>query len=198
MSRDFLEMRVAALAAGELSDREAQPVRREVARDPELARFYREQRRLQRALRLRPEEGVGPDPALRERILAATLPEFRRLYRRRTAFWPAWFTAAAAVLLVFMVQPPPVRGALDALPRAARGLHRLQAEASRRTDRVLAELSVFRASFGVALEDRLDRMGDRLREVERATRRRDQAAPGHITSPSGNPETQDQDGGTAR
>ena len=196
MSRDFLERRAAELAAGELSEQEAQPVRRELARDPELARFYREHRSLSRAF-LFPTEGARPrDPELRERILAATLPRFRRLYGRRAAFWPAWLTVAAAVILVCIIQPPVVRGAFEALPRAARGLHRLQTEASRRTDRVLAELSVLRASFQVAMEDRMDRMGDRLRDVERATRRRDRAAAPRSDSFSGERISPDQGGGT--
>ncbi len=175
MNREFLELRVAALAAGELTDEEAPTVRAELARDPRLARMYGDHRALQRALRFRPEDSQGPAADLRARILGRTLPEFRRLYRRRNPFLPAWITAAAAALALVMVHPPEALESLDAVPRVTRGLHQLRAEASRRADRVLAEFSVLRASLGVAVETRLDRMGDRLREVERATRRRDDA-----------------------
>ena len=175
MTRRFLELRVAALAAGELTDEEAPTVRAQLARDPRLARMYGDHRALQRALHFGPEDGRGSSPALRARILARTLPEFRRLYRRRNPFLPAWVTAAAAALVLLMVHPPEALESLDAASRLTRGFHQLRAEASRRADRVFAEFSVLRASLGVAVENRLDRMGDRLREVERATRRRDDA-----------------------
>ena len=115
-----------------------------------------------------------PSPELQRRILAATLPQFRSLYGRRTDYWPTWLAAAAAAAMLLFFQPPLVRGALESLPRASDGVSSLRAAANRQADRALAEFGVLRASVSFALEDRMDRLGDRLRDLERATRQRDE------------------------
>lgn len=171
-----MENLVSALAAGELEAAEAQQVRAQLARDPELARLYGELRAVRRGLADFAAAAEVPPPELRGRILTATLPRFRALYRRRTSYWPTWLAAAAAAAALLFFQPPLVRGALDALPRAADGVSNLRAAANRQTDRALAELGVLRASVSFALEDRMDQLGDRLRDLERATRHRAELA----------------------
>ena len=164
---------VSALAAGELDRAEAQRVRARLAEDPELARLYGEIRAVRRSLDDFAAGAATPLPGLEERILAATLPAFRSLYARRTHYWPTWLAAAAAAAMLLFFQPPLVRGALESLPRASDGVSSLRAAANRHTDRALAELGVFRASVSFALEDQMDRLEDRLRDLERATRHRD-------------------------
>ena len=176
-----MEELVSALAAGELEAAEAQRVRARLARDPELARLYGELRAVRRSLADFAATAKPPPPELRDRILTATLPQLRALYRRRPGYWPTWLAAAAAAAALLFFQPPLVRGALDALPRASDGVSNLRAAANRQTDRALAELAVLRASVSFALEDQMDQLGDRLRDLERATRHRAEltsAAPG--------------------
>ncbi len=178
-----LEELVSALAAGELDQDGAQRVRSRLARDPELARLYGEIRAVRHGLAdfAAGSERIPPD--LDARILAATLPRFRALYVRRTNYWPTWLAAAAAAVMLLFFQPPPVRGALESLPRASEGVTSLREAANRHTDRALAELGVLRASVSFALEDQMDRWGDRLRDLERATRRRDDLLSAPVSSP---------------
>ena len=187
---------VSALAAGELDRAEAERVRTRLAEDPELARLYGEIRAVRRSLGDVAAGAATPPPGLEGRILAATLPAFRSLYVRRTHYWPTWLAAAAAAAMLLFFQPPLVRGALESLPRASDGVSSLRAAANRHTDRALAEFGVLRASVSFALEDRMDQLGDRLRELERATRHRDQllSAPESDADPAS---SDDRQGGAA-
>lgn len=173
-SGDRLRDLVSALAAGELDQTEAQRVRARLAEDPELARLYGEIRAVRRGLADFAGGAETPSAELQGRILAATLPKFRSLYGRRTHYWPTWLAAAAAAAMLLFFQPPLVRGALASLPRASDGVSSLRAAANRQADRALAEFGVLRASVSFALEDQMDRLGDRLRDLERATRHRDE------------------------
>lgn len=173
-SDDRFKDLVSALAAGELGQDEAQRVRARLAEDPELARLYGEIRAVRRSLDDFAAGAATPAPDLQGRILAATLPAFRSLYVRRTHYWPTWLAAAAAAAMLLFFQPPLVRGALESLPRASDGVSSLRAAANRHTDRALAEFGVLRASVSFALEDQMDRLEDRLRDLERATRHRDE------------------------
>ncbi len=195
-SKDRLRDLVSALAAGELDQAEAQRVRDRLAEDPELAALYGEIRAVRRGLADYAGGAEAPPADLRDRILAATLPSFRSLYVRRTHYWPTWLAAAAAAAMLLFFQPPLVRGALDSLPRASDGVSSLRAAANRHTDRALAEFGVLRASVSFALEDRMDQLGDRLRDLERATRHRDEllSAP---ESDSGPAPSNDPQGGAA-
>ena len=167
---------LSALAAGELDEKEARQLREEMGRDPELARAYGEFCLARRALSdfaaaaEAESAGSGSRPELRDRILAGTLPEFRRRYRRRAAYWPTWVAAAAAIIAVAVVRPPPLDGALDRLFAAAGGVDRLTEAATDTGSRAAAELDTLRASLGAAFDDRMDRLGDRLRDLEEATR----------------------------
>ena len=167
MKDETVGFRISALAAGELDAVEAQHLRTRLAEDPELARRYGEILAVRRALA---DFVAGPFPArpgLDERILAVTLPRCRALPARRRNYWPTWLAAAAAAAaFVFVFEPPP-------LAWASHEVGRLRANVARTTDRAVAELGVLRASLSLALEDRLDRLGDRLRDLEQATRRRD-------------------------
>lgn len=179
---------VSALAAGELDPAEAQRVRAQLAENPELARLYGEIRAVRRGLGDFAAGAETPPPDLQGRILAATLPTFRSLYVRRTHYWPTWLAAAAAAAMLLFFQPPLVRGALESLPRASDGVSSLRAAANRHTDRALAEFGVLRASVSFALEDQMDRLEDRLRDLERATRHRDEllSAPESDAAPASN------------
>ena len=181
------ETQVSELAAGDLAPAEAARVRKRLARDPELANLYGEIRAVQRGL-LDFAAAAGPPPVdLEGRILARTLPRFRALYGRRPNYWPTWAAAAAAAAAFLFFQPPLVRGALETLPRVSEGMTVLRAAANRQTDRAVAEFGVLRASVAFALEDRMDRLNDRLRDLERATRHRgevtDGAPNGVLTGP---------------
>lgn len=187
---------LSALAAGELDEKEARLLRRELQRDPALARLYGEFCLARRALAdfaaaAEAESGAaGSRPELRDRILAATLPAFRKRYRRRAVYWPTWVAAAAAIVAVAVVRPPPLAGALDRLFEGAGGVGRL-AEAATDTRRsAAAELDTLRASLGAAFEVRMDRLGDRLRDLEEATRAPGRAGP-EPTEPTDPAETDD-------
>lgn len=180
------EMRdLSALAAGELPEEEARRVRERMRRDPEVASRYGDFCRARRALAdfaaaaEAAPGGGGARPELRARILAATLPAFRRRFVRRAAYWPAWLAAAAALLVVAIVRPAPVAAALDRLFGDSGRVGRLAAAAADGRGRAAAELSEMRAEFGAALDDGMDRLGDRLRDFEQATRGRSrpEAAP---------------------
>lgn len=187
---------VSALAGGELHEDEAHEVRAQLARDPELAQLYGEIRAVRRGL-ADFAAGAGSAPrGLNEHILAATLPRFRTLYGRRTNYWPTWLAAAAAAATLLFFQPPLVRGALGALPSASDGVTNLRAVANRQTDWALAELGVLQASLSFALEDRMDQLGDRLRDLERATRRRNEQASASPIGPDRTP-NRDPEGGAA-
>lgn len=167
---------LSALAAGELDEKEARGLRQELQRDPALARLYGEFCLARRALAdcaaaAEAESGAaGSRPELRERILGATLPAFRKRYRRRAVYWPTWVAAAAAIIAVAVVRPPPLAGALDRLFESTGGVGRLAEAASDTGRSAAAELDTLRASLGAALDDRMDRLGDRLRDLEEATR----------------------------
>ena len=167
---------MSALAAGELDQTEAQRVRARLAERPDLAQLYGEIRAVRRGLTDFATGAETPPAELQERILATTLPKFRSLYVQRAHYWPTWLAAAAAAAMLLFFQPPLVQGALDSLPRASDGVSSLRAAANRQTDRALAEFGVLRASVSFAFEDQMDRLGDRLRELERATRHRDELA----------------------
>ena len=187
---------LSALAAGELDEKEARLLRQELRRDPALARLYGEFCLARRALSdfaaaAEAESGAsGSRPELRERILAATLPAFRKRYRRRAVYWPTWVAAAAAILAVALVRPPPLDGALDRLFEATGGVGRLAEAATDTGKNAAAELDTLRASLGAAFDDRMDRLGDRLRDLEEATRGpgpAETAAPAEPTRTDGDP-----------
>ena len=198
------ERSLSALAAGELPESEARQVRERMRRDPEVAARYGDYCRARRALadfaaaaEAVPGGGSGR-PELRDRILTATLPAFRRRFTRRTAYWPAWLAAAAALLLVAIVRPPPVAAALDRLFGDSGRVSRLAEAAADRRGRAAAELGEMRAELGAALDDGMDRLGDRLRDFEQATRGRPPTAPEDPeTTSEGPPAPPNRRGGTA-
>lgn len=201
---DPWERSLSALAAGELPEPEARRVRERMRRDPGVAARYGDYCRARRALadfaaaaEAVPGGGSGR-PELRDRILRATLPAFRRRFTRRAAYWPAWLAAAAALLLVAIVRPPPVAAALDRLFGDSGRVSRLAEAAADRRGRAAAELGEMRAELGAALDDGMDRLGDRLRDFEQATRGRAPAAPERPeTTGEGRPAPPNRRGGTA-
>ena len=201
---DPWERSLSALAAGELPEPEARRVRERMRRDPGVAARYGDYCRARRALadfaaaaEAVPGGGSGR-PELRDRILRATLPAFRRRFTWRAAYWPAWLAAAAALLLVAIVRPPPVAAALDRLFGDSGRVSRLAEAAADRRGRAAAELGEMRAELGAALDDGMDRLGDRLRDFEQATRGRAPAAPERPeTTSEGRPAPPNRRGDTA-
>lgn len=166
----FTEARVTALAAGELSSEDAAALRGELASNPRLARLYGEMRGIHRALADFGDTAPRPAPGLDARILAATLPRFRRLYGRRTAYWPTWAAAAAAMLVVGILQPGPVKDLAAAFPQASAAIAGLRQIAAQQSDRARYDFELLRASLGVAIEGGIVEFKDRVRDFERATR----------------------------
>lgn len=170
MTDPFTEARVTALAAGELGSEDAVTLRREMGSNPRLARLYGEMRGIHRALADFGDTAPDPAPELEAKILAATLPTFRRLYGRRTRYWPTWAAAAAAMLMVGLLQPGPVKDLAASFPQASAAITGLRQLAARQSDRARYDYELLRASLGVAIEGGMDEFGDRVRDFDRATR----------------------------
>ncbi len=169
------DLRTAALAAGELDAEAAAEARAALADSPRLAALYGRVRDALRALDAWRRSAGDPPAELPGRIFRGTLPVFRRLYGRRS-LWPTWLTAAAAAAVLAVAQPPP-------LDRISGRASSLLAEAGGHADRALAEWSVVRASLGVALEDGVDEVGERLQRLEEAARHRNRVRNRTETAP---------------
>ncbi len=123
-----------------------------------------------------------PDPGLVERIHRTTRPQ---LVGRRPQplsvfpglplpLWGNWaLGAAAAVLLVVLFLQPPaglstLGGRIDQWGHRA---YSLGLRAYRGSEQLIDELNVLRMAVGVAFEDRLDRINERLKDLEEARRK---------------------------
>lgn len=119
-----------------------------------------------------------------ERLLAASRPRLANLanlsnFAERARFaaplvpnlswggWAAWGTAAALVAVLIL-------GPSQALSRLNQIGHRIYSVglgAYRDTEGLIDELNVLRMTVGVAFEDRLDRLNQRLKDLEEARRK---------------------------
>lgn len=120
-----------------------------------------------------------PRPDLVERILAATPPRASRPAPQRGLAWPgpllqrwaAW-GAAAAVLAGLVFFPP--RFLVPVSRRVSQIGGQVYSSAIRvyrESDRLLDELNLLRMTVGVAFEDRLDRLNERLKDLQEARQR---------------------------
>jgi len=145
---------------------------------PELLKTFRAVRA---ALETTPHP--HPSPLLVERILVASRPRLANLAnlaqpaRLGTPLvpnlswggWAAWGTAAALVAILIL-------GPSQALSRLNQIGHRVYGVglgAYRDTEGLIDELNVLRMTVGVAFEDRLDRLNQRLKDLEEARRKND-------------------------
>ena len=86
----------------------------------------------------------------------------------------SWLAAAAVLAMVLLFRPPEL--ALDLstkTSRTARHVYSFAIRAYDQTERWIEDLNVLRMTVGVAFEDRLDRLNERLRDLEDAGRRSD-------------------------
>jgi uncharacterized membrane protein len=121
-----------------------------------------------------------PPDDLTERILERTRPVLRaarsqRLERAEVpSFWrsaPNWLAAAAVLVGVLVFWPDFLAGASRRVSQTAYQAYSLGVRAYYRTERWMEELNVLRMTVGVAFENRLDRLSERLRDLEEARRR---------------------------
>lgn len=86
------------------------------------------------------------------------------------------FAAAAVVALVLFLRPPDVLNDLSRqATRTAHDAYSFGVRTYHQTGRWLEDLNVLRITVSVAFEDRLDRLNERLRDLEEASRRRNEA-----------------------
>jgi hypothetical protein len=122
-----------------------------------------------------------PPSDLTERILERTRPVLRAAQGRRldraaapSFWWSAtnWLAAAAVLAGVLVWRPPEfVAGASRHVSQTAYQAYSFGVRTYHRTERWLEELNVLRMTVGVAFENRLDRLSERLRDLEEARRR---------------------------
>ncbi len=125
----------------------------------------------------------APEPPsnLTELILERTRPAL--LAARRTgadleiesSFWPSFGSglAAAAVLAAVLLFRPPefLAGWSRSVSQTAHQGYSLGVRTYHRTARWIEDLNVLRMTVGVAFENRLDRLNERLRDLEELRRR---------------------------
>ncbi|MFQ5790272.1 MAG: anti-sigma factor family protein [Acidobacteriota bacterium] len=151
-----------------------------------------ELREVLHALRSGPRPEAGD--RLTERILALTrsrLSELRRAARLSdpASIYPAWTNwvaaaVAASFVLVLVFRPPrSFTGFGDRLSRLGRQAYSFGVRVYTETERLMDELNILRMTVGVAFEDRVDRLNERLKDLEEARQKRED--PGNQSSSLG-------------
>lgn len=126
-----------------------------------------------------------PAPELVDRLLSATarLAAKPSLGARlnwpllRAQPWGNWAAggATAAILLLLIGRPPkPLAHLGRETSQMGHQAYSFAVRIYRDTDRLLDELNVLRMTVGVAFEDRLDRLNERLRDLEESRRKTEQ------------------------
>ncbi len=127
-----------------------------------------------------------PSPQLVERILVASHPELAKRanlsnFTKRARFgpplapnlswrgWAAWGTAAALVAISLLGPSK----ALSRINQIGHQVYSVGLGVYRDTEGLIDELNVLRMTVGVAFEDRLDRLNQRLKDLEEARRKND-------------------------
>jgi hypothetical protein len=123
-----------------------------------------------------------PAPDLLENILRATRPRLHRQRSRSVSIFPglplpkwsnwAFGAAAAAVLVVLFLQPPAALSSFAGqINQWGHRTYSFGLRAYRGSERLIDELNVLRVAVGVVFEDRLDRINERLKDLEEARRK---------------------------
>ncbi len=123
-----------------------------------------------------------PAPGLVDNILRATRPRLRRQRSLPLSVFPglplpqwshwAFGAAAAAMLVVLFLQPPAaLSGFGSQINRWGHRAYSFGLRAYHGSERLIDELNVLRMAVGVAFEDRLDRINERLKDLEEARRK---------------------------
>lgn len=131
--------------------------------------------------RLRSLPRPQPSPELAGRILAASRPSLEKLHRADASqpsfaglswtHWAAWGAAAALVVLVFVRPGKPLSELGYQLNQFGHKTYSFGLRVYRDTEGLIDELNVLRMTVGVAFEDRLDRLNQRLKDLEEARRK---------------------------
>lgn len=128
-----------------------------------------------------------PAPDLVDNILRATRPSLHRLRSRSVAVFPglslpkwsnwAFGAAAAAMLVVLFLRPPAaLSGVTGQINQWGHRAYSLGLRAYRGSEQLIDELNVLRVAVGVAFEDRLDQINERLKDLEEARRKSEDPA----------------------
>jgi Putative zinc-finger len=123
-----------------------------------------------------------PSPQLTERVLERTRPVLRAVREAveedpfsRTSFWrttSSWLAAAAVLAGLLLWHPPAiVEGWSRQASQTAHQAYSLGVRSYHRTERWVEELNVLRMTVEVAFENRIDRINERLRDLEQARRK---------------------------
>jgi hypothetical protein len=131
---------------------------------------------------------TGPEPSLEleERILASTRETFgvkRDPIQAASRFalparmnWAVWAAAAAFVIVLFLRPPALLSGIGGQVNRMGHQAYSFGLRVYRGSERLIDELNVLRMTVGVAFEDRLDRLNERLKDLEEARRKKNNQA----------------------
>lgn len=126
-----------------------------------------------------------PSAELVERILTSTRPKlparrqqaipFPGLPLPNRANWAVWAAAAAFVAFMFIRPPAFVSSLGQRANRLGRQAYSFGVRVYQGSDRLIDELNVLRMTVGVAFEDRLDRINERLKDLDEARRKTDES-----------------------
>jgi hypothetical protein len=126
-------------------------------------------------------ETPEPPADLTDRILERTLPALRPARERQrdletdASFWrsaASGLAAAAVLAMVLLFRPPEFLASWSrSVSQTAHQGYSLGVRTYHRTARWLEDLNVLRMTVGVAFENRIDRLNERLRDLEEMRRR---------------------------
>lgn len=124
-----------------------------------------------------------PNAELVARIVAST-PARRKmswvdLAPASLPSWRAWVAlgAAATIAILFLPLPKPLADVGQRVNQAGHQAYSFCVRVYRSTDRIKDELTVLRMSVGVAFEDRLDRLNERLKDLQKAQQKNEKSQP---------------------
>jgi hypothetical protein len=105
-------------------------------------------------------------PALaKPKVERLTLPGFALPKRLN---WAVWAAAAAFVAFLLIRPPAPLQGVGNRVNRLGHQAYSYGVRIYRGSERLIDELNVLRMTVGVAFEDRLDQLNERLKDLEEA------------------------------
>ncbi len=126
-----------------------------------------------------------PSAELVERILTSTRPKLPARRFQAILFpgqplpnWAVWAAAAAFVAFMFIRPPAFVSGLGQRANRLGHQAYSFGVRVYNGSDRLIDELNVLRMTVGVAFEDRLDRINERLKDLDEARRKTDESQGG--------------------